>query len=319
MKPDQDGGKTIVRRPTEAEQTAIIDYGKKLSARLEALCISQEKLAEAIGKSQKTVSRYLNGENQSLPPAKVQEKIERYLHGQEHFICEHLSPERFAAVMRETMETYGISQAELSEWIEIHAPTRKKMDQRMLSMCINGTARLSAWDQYIIRSEMDHLYAERIKEKKYAMRYGEQLSAELKELDIDPKEFAKRLSVSPDLVERWRRGEETRISFVQMEKIPRFLEEKSVWEGYRHLSAAAFGHLLHDLLDELPDMTPENFAKLSGRPEKTIIRYLNGDVSTSTKEQWTILKCCYREFRRLAHPLPFPPFDEWITGYYKNS
>ena len=308
-----------MKRPTEAERAAIIEYGERLAARMEELCISQEKLAVAIGKSQKTVSRYLNGENQSLPPAKVQEKIEHYLHGQAHFICEHMSPEQFASVMRKTMEAYGISQAELSEWIEIHAPTRKKMDQRMLSMCINGTVHLSAWDQYIIRCEMDHLHEERIKEKKYAMRYGEKLSAALKELAIDPKEFAKRLSVPPDLVERWKRGEETHISFVQMEEIPRFLEEKSVWKGYRHLPADAFGRLLSSLLSGIPDMTPESFAKLSRRPEETIVRYLSGDVPTSTEEQWKILESCYREFRRQAYPLPFPKLDEWIAGLRENE
>ena len=156
------------------------------------------------------------------------------------------------------------------------------------------------------------------KEKKYAMEYGEKLSAALKELAIDPKEFAKRLSVPPDLVERWKRGAETRISFVQMEEIPRFLEEKSVWEGYRHLSADTFGRLLNDLLTGLPDMTPESFAKLSGRPEKTIIQYLNGDVPTSAREQWTILKYCYREYRRLADSLPFPGFGEWIADLREN-
>ncbi len=39
-----------MKKPTEAEQAAIIEYGKRLSARLEELCISQEKLAEVIGK-----------------------------------------------------------------------------------------------------------------------------------------------------------------------------------------------------------------------------------------------------------------------------
>ncbi len=308
-----------MKRPTEAERAAIIEYGKRLSARMEELCVSQEKLAEVIGKSQKTVSRYLNGENQSLPPAKVQEKIEHYLHCQEHYICEHMSPERFAAEMRKTMEAYGISQAELSEQIQVHAPTRKKMDQRMLSCCINGTVRLSAWDQYVILCEMDNIRVRKKKEREYAMRYGEKLSARLEELAVDRKEFAKELSVPPDLVDRWRRGEETRISFVQMEEIPRFLEKRSVWKGYRHLPAAVFGRLLNDLLAELPDMTPESFAKLSGRTEKTVVQYLSGDVNTSTREQWEILKYCHREFRRRADPLPFPEPGEWIAGLSENK
>lgn len=308
-----------MRKPTESERAAIMEYGANLSARMKELCISQERLAEAIGMSQKTVSRYLNGENQSLPPEKVQSRIEHFLKAQANFICEHMSPKQFAAVMRKTMDDYGISQAELAQQIQTHAPTRKKMDQRMLSLCINGTADLSSWDQYIIRCEMDNIHVRKNKERKYAMRYGEELNARLEELCIDRKEFAKKLSLPPDLVERWRRGEETAITFVQMEEIPRFLEERSVWQGYRHMPAAGFGRLLHKLLTELLHMMPEKFAELSGRTESSILRYLSGDAATSVREQWEILRYCYRAYRKMPDPLPFPTFNQWLESVLKRE
>ncbi len=302
-----------MKKPTEAERAAITEYGKKLAARMEELCITQEKLAKAIGKSQKTVSRYLSGENQSLPPQEVQEQIERYLKRQANYIYRHMSSEEFAAVMRETLEKYGISQAELAEQILIHAPTRKKIDQRMISHCINGTVPISTWDQYMIRCEMESIHERKRKEREAAARYGEELFARMKDLGVDPREFAKELSVSPEQMERWRRGEETVISFALAEEIPRFLEKKSLWQGYRHMPADEFGELLEKLLLQLPHMTPEGFAKRCFRTEEAIAQYLKGGCA-STREQWEMLRYCHREYRKLAGSSPFPELEEWIRG-----
>lgn len=65
-------------------------------------------------------------------------------------------------------------------------------------------------------------------------------------------------------------------------------------------------------------ISQERLAEVIGMSQKTVSRYLNGAVRTSTREQWEILKYCHREYRNMLAPLPFPTFGEWLEGVRKG-
>lgn len=90
-------------------------YGKWLKERLEELKLSQAELAEQVKKSQKTISRYVNGE--TYPDAETEKKIEEVL--QKYEAYKPIPSEKFSKIMQKYMTQFRqmITQRELAAWI----------------------------------------------------------------------------------------------------------------------------------------------------------------------------------------------------------
>ena len=116
----------------------VQSYSKWLSEQLEELHISQRELGEAVGKTQRTISRYVNGEN--LPDEKTASAITDYIaRMSEHEGYRHIPAKEFAELLRNLMKEFGITQAKLAREIHKH--------QKDISGCINGELKLSTIEQ----------------------------------------------------------------------------------------------------------------------------------------------------------------------------
>lgn len=101
--------------PTTDDKTQYFRY---LSKMLDELCISQPQLAKAIGRSQKTVSRYTLGE--SMPDQTTREAIEKFLTEKSVYygFC-HIPSEDFAKLLGTLLEEFKgtITQEQLAQKI----------------------------------------------------------------------------------------------------------------------------------------------------------------------------------------------------------
>lgn len=101
--------------PTADDKT---QYSQYLSNMLDELCISQPQLAKAIGRSQKTVSRYALGE--SMPDETTKETIEKFLREQSVYNgFRHIPSEEFAKLLGTLLEEFkgSITQEQLAQKI----------------------------------------------------------------------------------------------------------------------------------------------------------------------------------------------------------
>lgn len=95
-----------------------ISYSKKLSEMMDELHISQSKLGKAIGKSQKTVSRYVLGE--TLPDEETQIAIAEFIQGESVYDdFQHIPSESFAKLLEALLQEFRgeITQAQLAQRI----------------------------------------------------------------------------------------------------------------------------------------------------------------------------------------------------------
>lgn len=105
--------KKVFKIPMENPQ-----YSQYLSYMLDELCISQPKLGEAVGRSQKTISRYVRGE--SMPDEKTMEAIEKYIQKQSvYYGFHHIPSEEFAQLLGSLLDEFKgrITQGQLAQKI----------------------------------------------------------------------------------------------------------------------------------------------------------------------------------------------------------
>lgn len=101
---------------TEGKLKKIEEYSKWLAEQLDELCISQSELASAVGKSQKTISRYVNSEN--MPNKATRAAIDSFI--EEHSVFQgfrHIPSKEFSDILLRLLEEFNISQVELAKKI----------------------------------------------------------------------------------------------------------------------------------------------------------------------------------------------------------
>lgn len=104
---------------TEEKLKKIEEYSKWLAEQLDELCISQSELASAVGKSQKTISRYVNGEN--MPDEAARATIDSYIEECTVFQgFQHIPSKEFSDILLHLLEEFDVSQAKLAKEIGKH-------------------------------------------------------------------------------------------------------------------------------------------------------------------------------------------------------
>lgn len=104
-------------KTTEEMLKNLHEYAQWLGNRLDELHISQNTLAEGIGRTQRTVSRYVNAVN--LPDEQTQKQIEDFLEnvGCRYNGYRHIPSEEFAELLARLMDEFDITQKLLAKKI----------------------------------------------------------------------------------------------------------------------------------------------------------------------------------------------------------
>lgn len=106
----------MANKRTNEEITIVRKFGEKLSCYSKELKISQTELATAIGVSEKTIARYVHGENAKLPSNETIRSISNYLKEKAVYkTYTHRSAKRFGGLLSNIMNRMGLTQQQAAK------------------------------------------------------------------------------------------------------------------------------------------------------------------------------------------------------------
>lgn len=106
---------------TQEDLNRIKKFAHWLHQSMEELNISQDELAKNIGKSQKTISRYLQGNMAKLPDSQTVKAIKDFFEQKSIYKgFRHIPSEQFAFILDNLLKEFNISQQKLAEAIGKH-------------------------------------------------------------------------------------------------------------------------------------------------------------------------------------------------------
>lgn len=106
----------MANKRTNEEITIVEKFGEKLSCYSKELKISQTGLATAIGVSEKTIARYVHGENAKLPSNETIRSISNYLKEKAVYkTYTHRSAKRFGGLLSNIMNRMGLTQQQAAK------------------------------------------------------------------------------------------------------------------------------------------------------------------------------------------------------------
>lgn len=274
-----------MKKITDKDLNEIIEYGKWLESKLSELSISQAQLAQAVGKSQKTISRYINGENTSLPDDKTRKKIEEYFESFSKYMgWKVMSPRNFGIRIQQRLHSSKITQAELAKMIGT--------DQRTVSGYINGTIKTNVKEQFYIMSGISRIKMHRYDQKDAARAYSEKLKEDIEELCISVEELAKRLQRPPETVEQYLNGTAEVMPLSDIYMIQNLIRGKRYYRSYRHMPSKEYGDYLKKMMDTF-SIDSVKLASMTELSTEDMEKIISGEIKTSAKKQKFILTCLY--------------------------
>lgn len=101
---------------TEDKIQKTMEYSKWLAEQLKELCINQSELAAAVGRTQKTISRYVHGEN--MPDEATKSAINAFI--EERSVYDgfrHIPSKEFSDILSHLLKEFDVSQVELAKQI----------------------------------------------------------------------------------------------------------------------------------------------------------------------------------------------------------
>lgn len=274
-----------MKKITDKELNEIIEYGKWLESKLSELSVSQAELARAVGKSQKTISRYIKGENTSLPDAETRKKIEEYLESlSEYRGRKAMSPHDFGLHIRRMLHSSKITQSELAKMIGT--------DQRTVSGYINGTIKTNAQEQVQIIKGISKIRVRKRTQEDAAREYSKTLKENLEELCIPVEELERRLRRPSETVEQYLNGTVEVMPLSDINMIQNLIREKQYYRSYRHMPSKEYGDYLKKMMDAFR-IDSEKLARMTEFSTEDIEKIISGEIKTSAKKQKFILTCLY--------------------------
>lgn len=274
-----------MKKITDKDLNEIIDYGKWLESKLSELSISQAQLAQAVGKSQKTISRYIKGENTSLPDAETRKKIQEYLESlSEYRGRKAMSPHDFGLHIRRMLHSSKITQSELAKMIGT--------DQRTVSGYINGTIKTNVKEQFNILQGIASIRMQRHNQEDAARAYSEKLKEDIEELCISLEELSKRLSSPPETVEQYLNGTAEVMPLSDIYMIQNLIRGKRYYRSYRHMPSKEYGDYLKKMMDTF-SIDSVKLASMTELSTEDMEKIISGEIKTSAKKQKFILTCLY--------------------------
>ncbi len=136
----------------------VKEYAIWLSEQLDELCITQQEIADAIGVSQKTISRYKNGDNGVLPDEHTKALIEEYIYKSSTINeFEHIPSKEFADILYVLLEEFEVSENEFAKTIGISQNTINKLVNHKLK--IDTATQFEILDYFLERCRSGRFYS----------------------------------------------------------------------------------------------------------------------------------------------------------------